>query len=108
MSASASRLTTGLIDYLGPHCRRSFTTARPAIARSAQRTQGSDKPHNPFGARLAALRDELKKAGKKHDIVSRLETMAAEDSDGDGVRISLSWSAANGRAIRMISQRPAN
>src|SRR5262249_1889427 len=43
------------------------------------------KPHNPFGARLKAVRDELRKAGKKTDIATRLDAIAQEDSDGDGV-----------------------
>jgi hypothetical protein len=44
----------------------------------------SDRPHNPFGARLKAVRAELRKAGKPHDITARLLAVAAEDSDGDG------------------------
>jgi hypothetical protein len=45
----------------------------------------SPKPHNPFGARLKAAKAELKKLGKPTDIPSRLEYIAQEDSDGDGV-----------------------
>jgi hypothetical protein len=45
----------------------------------------SGKPHNPFGARLKAAKAELKKLGKPTDIPSRLEYIAQEDSDGDGV-----------------------
>src|SRR5262249_40881153 len=43
------------------------------------------KPHNVFGARLKEVRKELRKAGKKTDIADRLEAIAKEDSDGDGV-----------------------
>ena len=44
-----------------------------------------EPPHNPFGVRLKAVKDELKKAGRKTDIVSRILAVADEDSDGDGV-----------------------
>src|SRR5687767_3681018 len=43
-------------------------------------------PHNPFGARLAALGKELREAGKRWDIPTRLKSAAAEDADGDGIR----------------------
>jgi hypothetical protein len=45
----------------------------------------TDRPHNPFGSRLKALRSELGKAGKSSDIDARLLAAADEDSDGDGV-----------------------
>lgn len=45
----------------------------------------TDRPHNPFGERLKEVRQELKKAGKPSDIVARLQAIATEDSDGDGV-----------------------
>src|SRR5262245_47457380 len=44
-----------------------------------------DRPHNAFGARLKAVRTELKKAGKPTDIAARILHIAAEDSDKDGV-----------------------
>ena len=43
-------------------------------------------PHNPFGARLAALGKEMQDARKGWDIPSRLKLIAAEDADGDGIR----------------------
>lgn len=43
-----------------------------------------DRPHNPFGARLKAVRTELRQAGKPVDLISRLQAIANEDSDGDG------------------------
>jgi hypothetical protein len=43
------------------------------------------KPHNPFGARLKAVKSELKKQGKPTDISARLDFISDEDSDGDGV-----------------------
>ncbi|HXG13042.1 MAG TPA: DUF1549 domain-containing protein, partial [Gemmataceae bacterium] len=77
-----------LADYLGP-----FLTPRLNDCRTChvpdppgkEPIEGEDKPHNPFGARLKAVRAELLKAEKKTDIVARLETVADEDSDGDGV-----------------------
>ena len=45
----------------------------------------SDRPHNAFGKRLAALRGELREAGKPDDITARLLASADEDSDNDGV-----------------------
>ena len=44
-----------------------------------------DKPHNAFGARLKAVRQELRKAGKPTSIAARLDAVLEEDSDGDGV-----------------------
>src|SRR5687768_7616731 len=43
-------------------------------------------PHNRFGARLASLGKELQEARRRWDIPTRLTMVAAEDSDGDGVR----------------------
>jgi len=40
-------------------------------------------PHNPFGDRLRAIRKELPQA--ERDIPARLQRVATEDSDGDGV-----------------------
>ena len=48
-------------------------------------TQPEDRPHNAFGKRLKAVRAKLKKAGKPSGIAGRVEAIADEDSDGDGV-----------------------
>jgi hypothetical protein len=78
-----------LADYFGPFlaprlndCRTCHLPDKPGEV-----TDGlpSEKPHNPFGARLATVKKELHKAGKKTDIATRLEAIADEDSDGDGV-----------------------
>jgi hypothetical protein len=42
-------------------------------------------PHNAFGIRLRELGEQLEAAGKPTDLVLRLQQVAAEDSDGDGV-----------------------
>ncbi len=44
-----------------------------------------DKPHNVFGARLVKVKAELRKAGKSTDIIDRINAIAGEDTDGDGV-----------------------
>ncbi|HEX4591557.1 MAG TPA: DUF1549 domain-containing protein, partial [Gemmataceae bacterium] len=71
-----------LAEYLGPlapakgfDCRTCHIAATPT---------DDDHEHNPFGARLAAVRSELRKAGKPTDLRARLEAVADEDSDGDG------------------------
>src|SRR5262245_21354802 len=76
-----------LADYLGNHlapklndCRTCHQPAPPG-----QRAEDGDKPHSAFGRRLRKVRDELRKAGKKSDLAARLDAVADEDSDGDGV-----------------------
>jgi hypothetical protein len=76
-----------LVDYFGPvlpkklhDCRTCHLPDLPGANENEK-----EKPHNVFGARLAALRKQFRKAGKKTDIISRLEALADEDSDGDGV-----------------------
>ena len=48
-------------------------------------TSLANYPHNPFGKRLMVVASELAKGGKKSDITTRLQFIAKEDSDGDGV-----------------------
>src|SRR5438270_13621971 len=78
-----------LADYFGPFlaknlndCRTCHVPEKPGTAADAL---AEEKPHNPFGARLAVVRKELRKAGKKASIPQCLEVIANEDSDGDGV-----------------------
>src|SRR5437773_2430890 len=42
-------------------------------------------PHNAFGKRLRALGKQLFAEGKSKDIATRLQIVAHEDADGDGV-----------------------
>ena len=42
-------------------------------------------PHNPFGARLRQLGDATRESGKPLDLDGRLNRIASEDADGDGV-----------------------
>jgi hypothetical protein len=76
-----------LVDYFGPFLPKHLNDCRtchlPDSAAASDST--SAKPHNPFGARLKAVKSELRKAGKPITIAARLEAVADEDSDGDGV-----------------------
>jgi hypothetical protein len=44
-----------------------------------------DFPHNPFGAAVKMAGSQLRSEGKKRDMAARLEIVAGQDSDGDGV-----------------------
>jgi hypothetical protein len=72
-----------LIDFFGPALPAKLHDCRTChLPVSAD--DPSERPHNPFGARLKAVRAELRKAGKPTDIATRLQAIAIEDSDGDG------------------------
>src|SRR5260370_1464645 len=85
-----------LADYFGPFlakklndCQTCHVPDKPSI-KTSEVSETSEvspvgKPHNPFGARLKAVKSELKRLGKPTDISSRLEFIAQEDADGDGV-----------------------
>ncbi|MGP0069395.1 MAG: DUF1553 domain-containing protein [Isosphaeraceae bacterium] len=75
-----------LADYLGPGLARKLNDCRTCHRvpeEGADPTE--DRPHNAFGKRLKAVRAQLKKAGKPSGIPARVEAVAGEDSDGDGV-----------------------
>jgi hypothetical protein len=74
-----------LADFLGPALAPRLNDCRTCHLPDAPDAAEGHKPHNPFGARLKAVRAELRKAGKPSDIVARLRAVAEEDSDGDGV-----------------------
>ncbi|MBB6048569.1 DUF1553 domain-containing protein [Armatimonas rosea] len=59
-------------------CHQSAPGAKPGVTLD-------EFPHNPFGARLKAVAAVLKKSGQRADLGRRLEKIAGEDSDGDGV-----------------------
>ena len=75
-----------LNDYLGPGVARKLNDCRtchlPAL--EGDDTLGA-RPHNPFGKRLKVVRAELRKAGKPSGIPARVDAVADEDSDGDGI-----------------------
>src|SRR5262245_16955305 len=72
-----------LVNHFGPFLPKKLDDCRTCHLNT--NPDESDKAHNPFGARLAELRDELKLDGKPTDIPSRLEAIASDDTDGDGV-----------------------
>src|SRR5690242_8170492 len=74
-----------LADRLGPLLARKLNDCRTCHQVTAADADPDDKPHNPFGARLKAVRADLRKAGAKSGITDRLDVIADEDSDGDGV-----------------------
>jgi hypothetical protein len=75
-----------LADFLGLDATSKLNDCRTChVPSNGDDSPDRPKPHNPFGARLKAVKDELKKAGRKTDIVSRIIAVADEDSDGDGV-----------------------
>ena len=75
-----------LADFLGLPADSKLNDCRTChVPSTGDESPDGPKPHNPFGARLKAVKDELKRAGRKTDIVSRIIAIADEDSDSDGV-----------------------
>ncbi len=72
-----------LIDFFGSALPKNLHDCRTCHLPDQPGANEDTKPHNVFGARLAALRKQFRKSGKKSDIISRLEAIADEDSDGD-------------------------
>lgn len=75
-----------MADYYGPFLPKQLSecSACHVPPKAGEKDDPEDKPHNAFGARLKKAKKELEKAGKKGDIISRLQAIADEDSDGDG------------------------
>lgn len=73
-----------LADHLGPLLAKKLNDCRTCHLPTAD-GDDDEKPHNPFGARLKAVRGELRKTGAKSGIPERVDAIADEDSDGDGV-----------------------
>ena len=75
-----------LADYLGADTARKLNDCRTCHVPAEEGAEAVDAPpHNPFGKRLKSVRAELRKAGKPSGIPARVEAVAEEDSDGDGV-----------------------
>ena len=74
-----------LAEYLGTALAPKLNDCRTCHLPDSPDAAEGQKPHNSFGARLKAVRKDLRKAGKPSDIVARLRAVAEEDSDGDGV-----------------------
>jgi hypothetical protein len=75
-----------LADHFGPflaaHLNNCQTCHLPDPPGGAPE---GDKPHNVFGLRLKAVKKELQQAGQPADILARLQAIAEQDTDGDGV-----------------------
>ncbi len=75
-----------LADYLGSSSVRKLNDCRTCHLPAEEGADAFDsRPHNPFGKRLKAVRPQLKKAGKASGIPARVEAIADEDCDGDGI-----------------------
>ena len=74
-----------LADRLGALMTRKLNDCRTCHVPAGPDDDPEDKPHNPFGARMKAVHTELERAGSKTGISKRLDAIADEDSDGDGV-----------------------
>jgi Protein of unknown function (DUF1553)/Protein of unknown function (DUF1549) len=75
-----------LADRLGQRLARKLDDCRTCHVPAGRAAEGDEpRPHNPFGKRLDALRSQLQKAGKRAGIRARIDAVADEDSDGDGV-----------------------
>jgi hypothetical protein len=76
-----------LADYLGPFLTKKLEDCRTCHLRAnpADALDESERPHNAFGARLKAVKKELAKKGQATDLETRLDAIADEDSDQDGV-----------------------
>ena len=69
-----------LADYVGPDIPRAVNDCRTCHLPDA----GDEKPHNPFGKRVAAWRKDRRKSGLPNDIPLALDAVADEDADKDG------------------------
>src|SRR5438105_13873633 len=71
-----------LADYFGPFLPKKLNDCRtchlPDPPGTVPDQLATEKPHNVFGARLKAIKTELRKAGKKIDIPTRLEAIFDE------------------------------
>ncbi len=70
-----------LVNHLGPFLSVKLHDCRVCHLPEAE----GERPHNAFGERLKEVGRELRKAGQESDIPARLNAVANEDSDGDGV-----------------------
>src|SRR5687768_17274152 len=80
------RYRQNLKTYYGEALPRSLDSCRTCHQRNPLPEDGDRMPpHNPFGARLREVGAQLKERGKAWDLPARLQAVAAEDADGDGV-----------------------
>lgn len=77
-----------LAQYFGPFLPKKLNDCRtchlPEKSGYPKEEEDYEKPHNAFGARLKAVKEELRKVGKKTTLDARLDAILKEDTDGDG------------------------
>ncbi|MEO8350356.1 MAG: DUF1553 domain-containing protein, partial [Chthoniobacteraceae bacterium] len=78
---------SALERYYGPFLNKDLAQCTTCHLPSPNRNPRTleEFPHNPFGERLRLLGEELELQGKPRTIAARLEAVAKEDADGDGV-----------------------
>lgn len=69
--------------FLGGSLNRCTTCHQPSTLKDPHTLE--EFPHNAFGDRLRVLGEEWSAAGKGKDVARRLEAVAREDADADGV-----------------------
>jgi hypothetical protein len=80
--ANKAALSRHYDRFLVPALNKCFTCHLPSTNTAPETLE--EFPHNPFGARLRAVRKELLADDKPADLAARLKIVAEEDSDGDG------------------------
>lgn len=70
-----------LADWIGPN----FSKGLNDCSTCHLAPMDEERPHNPFGKRLKQVGTELKKANQPYSLADRLNKIAQEDTDGDGV-----------------------
>jgi hypothetical protein len=73
-----------LAQYFGPLLPKALHDCRTCHLPTERGQADDDRPHNAFGQRLKAVRDELRRAGKPTTIDARLDAILEDDADGDG------------------------
>jgi hypothetical protein len=78
-----------LAEHYGPYLAKKQFDCRTChladLPGAKPELQSEDKPHNVFGQRLKAVKPTLRQAGKAATIAERLDALAEEDADGDGI-----------------------
>ena len=80
--ANKSALEKHYDRFLTKDLNRCITCHLPSDRKSPETL--TEFPHNPFGDRLRAAREQLLNSGAKATLPERLKLVAHEDSDGDG------------------------
>lgn len=85
LAAARPAYKKALADFLGLPTASKLNDCRSCHLPTKPGQDEADRPHNPFGVRLKALKAEWKKTNRGTDILDRIRAIAEEDSDGDGI-----------------------